>query len=333
MPVTFAIAGRPPPPPIDFFGDFSPDKQQAHYVQISPGLFRTMDVPLLKGRQFTAEDRQGSPGVAIISELVARWFFPNEEPLGKVLQVTFRNGSGTLQDMPREIVGVVADTRSEPRRSPAPHIYVPFRQHLGEYPGYFGPVMHLGKCLFIRTATDPTALAASVRRLVAEQGMNEQHYTTTEQLISEAAEFERLWVRVLGIFAGLAVFLAAVGLYGVISYSVTQRTHEFGLRMALGADRGNLLGHVLRQGLALSLIGVAIGVVAAVGLTRLIESYLYGVTPTDPATFAAVSVLLVPSLCYPATFPPAGRRRSTPWWRCGTNRPSHCPRRSAAGPG
>jgi len=187
-------------------------------------------------------------------------------------------------------------------------IYVPYSQHPRVYPNPHAHT-HLFQSLFVRTASDPAGLATAVREAVADLDKNLLSNAVIEtHQAGRSSQFdtERFWVRLLGLFAGLAVFLAAVGLYGVISYSVTRRTHEFGLRIALGAHRASLLMLVLRQGLFLSLIGVAIGVAAALGLTRLLASQLYGISPTDPATFAVVSLVLI-AVAMLASYIPARR--------------------------
>ena len=184
---------------------------------------------------------------------------------------------------------------------------MPHSQHPWVYPK--SAYTHIDKTLFVRTASDLTGLAAAVRELVADLDKDMLPNTRIEpnpRGPSWQFDTERFWLRLLGLFAGLAVFLAAVGLYGVISYSVTRRTHEFGLRIALGAHRASLPMLVLRQGFFLSLIGVAIGVAAALGLTRLLAAQLYGITPTDPATFAVVSLVLI-AVAMLASYIPARR--------------------------
>ena len=295
------------------------------YNEIGGDYFRTMEIPLLKGRVFNERDTQGSLAVAIISETLARKHFPDEDPLGKVLQIDFQarvpggskltprdpaaNDRRIIQDKPREIVGVVGSTTDKYRNFDRfSVIYVPYSQHPRVYPNPHAHT-HLLQTLFVRTASDPAGLATAVREAVADLDKNLLSNTeieTHQAGRSSLFDTERFWVRLLGLFAGLAVFLAAVGLYGVISYSVTRRTHEFGLRIALGAHRASLLMLVLRQGLFLSLIGVAIGVAAALGLTRLLATQLYGITPTDPATFAVVSLVLI-AVAMLASYIPARR--------------------------
>ena len=295
------------------------------YNEIGGDYFKTMEIPLLKGRVFNERDTQGSLAVAIISETLARKHFPDEDPLGKVLQVDFQaQGSGRsrltpqdpaandrriIQDKPREIVGVVGSTTDKHRNFDRfSVINVPYSQHPRVYPNPHAHT-HRNQSLFVRTASDPAGLATAVREAVADLDKNLLSSTEIETHQAERSsqfDTERFWVRLLGLFAGLAVFLAAVGLYGVISYSVTRRTHEFGLRIALGAHRTSLPMLVLRQGFFLSLIGVAIGIAAALGLTRLLAAQLHGITPTDPATFTAVSLVLI-AVTMLASYIPARR--------------------------
>jgi putative ABC transport system permease protein len=288
----------------------APDQlPRAGYNEISPGFFGTMSIPLLKGRYLTERDVEGSPWVVIINESMARQFFPDEDPVGKMLHMTIYQGTlrPVREENPREIVGVVGDVRQRLASDPAPAMYGPYRQHLWEFPG--GQYMiHLGKNLVIRTGSEPMSLATAVRRVVSEVDNDQAVYDimTMEDRLSESLAPWRFQMRLYGIFAGLAVTLAAVGIFGVMSYSVSQRTHEFGIRMALGAHRGDVLKLVMKRGLVLALIGVAIGVAVALGLTRLIASELYGVTPTDPVTFTAVALVLV-GVALLASYIPARR--------------------------
>ena len=302
----FSIVGRPVPP--------SGDEPLAIYAEISPDFFRTMETPLLRGRSFTEQDTQGSPGVAIISEATARAFFPGEDPIGQVLQASLQiyTDPRAALDRPRHIVGIVGDTRHLRRRNGEPLpiipvVYVPYRQHLWEYPGNTG-AFHVSTELVIRTASDPMRSVAAIREVVADVDRDVllDQIVTMEERLADATASERFWVRLLGIFAALSVFLAAVGIYGVISYSVVRRRHELGLRKALGADNVNVMRLVLKESLVLSLIGVGIGLAAAFALTRLISSQLYGVTATDPLTFSIVSVGLL-AIALLAGYVPARR--------------------------
>ena len=178
-------------------------------------------------------------------------------------------------------------------------------QHLWDYPV---PELHTMKQILVRTHVEPAALSRAVREAIAEVDPHvvPLRVHTMKHRLASSSGVQRFWLQLLGLFSSLALLLAAIGLYGVISYSVTQRTHEFGIRMALGAERSTVLRVVLADGLRLSLMGIAIGLVAALGLTQFIESELYGVAPTDPLTFTAVpSVLLAVALL--ASYLPARR--------------------------
>jgi putative ABC transport system permease protein len=300
---TFKIAGAPALPPRR--------QPRAGYCEVSPNYFRTLQIPLRKGRLLTERDVEGSPWVVVTNEAFAKRFFPDEDPIGKLLHLKILGGSSGIsidEDRPRQIVGVVGDVRQwGPRGDPFPIMYGSYRQHVWEYPGglYSG---HLWKNFVIRTASDPLKLIASVQRIVAQADKNQVvfNFESMEQRLSDVLAPQRFWMRLFGIFAGLAVILAAIGIYGVMSYSVSQRTHEIGIRMALGADRGDVLRLVMKRGLVLALIGVAIGIGGVLALTRLISGFLYGVTATDPVTFAAVALVLI-GVALLASYIPARR--------------------------
>jgi putative ABC transport system permease protein len=258
-----------------------------------------MGARLLRGRSFTERDTESSPWVAVINESLARQFFPDEDPIGKTLY--------TDQAKPREIVGIVSDIRQKNLqniRYPAT-IYAPHTQHLTEYaPG--GARNYLNKQLILKTSVNPTSLAADLRRIVADvdPGVYVSDIETMQARLDMTVTTERFWMRTLGIFSTLALVLATVGIYGVVAYAVAQRTHEIGVRMALGAQRTDVLKMVLRQGMVLSLGGLIVGVLGAVAATRLLSSWVYEIEATDPATFATVAVVLV-GIALLATYVPA----------------------------
>ena len=284
---------------------------EATYMEISPDYFPTLQVPLRKGRVFTARDAAGAPGVAIINETMARQLFAGEDPLGARVQADLRGEfvhEDLIDDQPRTIVGVVGDVRRSLRYDD-PVMYVPYRQHLDVYGRGPARVPNL-KTLVIRTAVDPLSLVGAVRTAMADVdphlvpwetqmvfgiggSTSGDGIMTMDALLASSTVQEKFWMQLLGLFAGLAVALAVIGLYGVIAYAVTQRTHELGIRTALGANRNDVFTLIVRRGLVLALLGVAIGIPAAVALTRLMASQLFGVTPTDPATFAAAAVMFV----------------------------------------
>jgi putative ABC transport system permease protein len=211
-------------------------------------------------------------------------------------------------DKPREIVGIVGDhMERNPRRVLYPTIYVPNTQHPTEFIGGYTWI-RLAKRLVMRTTLEPMSLAAELRGIVADvdPGVVVFDIETMEARLDRTVTAERFWMRALGIFATLALVLAVVGIYGVVSYAVAQRTHEIGVRMALGAQRTDVLGMVIRQGMVMTAGGVIVGVLGAVAATRLLSSRLYGVEATDPATFATVSLVLV-GIALLASYVPARR--------------------------
>ncbi|MBS1791428.1 MAG: ABC transporter permease [Acidobacteria bacterium] len=256
--------------------------------------FVTLEIPFLRGRNFTAQDDAHAPQVAIVNQTFARQFFPNDDVLGK--RIAFRRDKRTV-----EIIGVVADTKYQNQRKEIPPLlYTPWRQE--------GAV--IGEMNFtLRTAGEPTALAATVRQVVRELDSNLPVTELSSQIARSEATLgqERLSARLLGFFGGLALLLAAIGLSGVLAYSVSQRTNEIGIRMALGAQTANVLRLVLWRGLKLVLLGLAIGAAIGYSLKRLFanqsfapESWqarmanqLYGVSVTDPLTVAVIALLLI----------------------------------------
>ena len=262
----------------------------ADYRVISPDYFRAMSIPVLKGRPFTERDNAEAAGSVIINETAARRFFPDEDPVGKRLQIE--------GDEWFEVVGVVGDVKHLGQDSKTrPEVYVSYLKRPW-------PVM----TFVARSAQNPAALGETLREAVLAVDRDQPVYSvsTVEQLASRSVARRRSNMLLLGIFAVVAMLIAAVGLYGVMSYSITQRKHEIGIRIALGASRRDILKMVLGYGLTLAMIGVAIGAVAALMLTRVVESLLFGVSATDPATFALISVVVI-GVALGACFVPARR--------------------------
>jgi putative ABC transport system permease protein len=249
----------------------------ASFAIISPDYFRTMGIPLKQGRDFGDNDRDGLPSVAIVNETFARRYFPNEICLGR------RVSSWVHKKDWLTIVGIVGDTRHRVEKEPDPQIYVPYLQDGQPY-----------MTLLVRTAGNPRLWEGAVRRQVASVDKDQppHDFATLEQLQAASHTSRRVNLLLLSAFAGLGLILASVGIYGVVSYSVSQRTHEIGVRTALGASPGAVFKLVVGQGLRSALIGTAIGVVASLAITRLLQTMLFGVKPTDPATFFAVGLLL-----------------------------------------
>lgn len=285
-------------PPFRIIGGSNAEDnfQSAQFHEVNADYFDTIGIDFVRGRRFSPADSESGPGVVIINEALARQYFGGEDPLGQQVQVFINQGNPELDDdRPREIVGIVRDTRMVLRSDPVPIMYVPFRQHLDNYAGSGPFFIHARKDYAIRTSGDPMAIANAVRVAVrdADAGVAVDNLIPMSERMSQSAGNERFWMRLLGLFAGLAVFLATIGIYGVVAYAVEQRTHEFGVRAALGAGKADILALVLREGFLVTAIGLVLGIGGAFGLTRLITNQLFGVTPMDPATIAAVASLLV----------------------------------------
>ena len=269
------IDGRPPLP----VGS-EPDVQT---LSVMGNYFGVMQIPLRAGRVFTETDREGQPLVAVVNEQFVKQFFPHENPLGARIDWA-RN------DPPRNwmtIVGVVSDVRHFGLNQPSdPAVYAPFSQSDERWRSFM--------TLTIRSPRAAGNLAAEVKRQVwsIDRQLPVSLVQPMDELMAGSLEQQRFDMSLLGIFAGLALLLAAVGIYGLMSYAVGQRTHEIGVRLAVGAQRHDVLGLVMRDGARLALLGIVIGVGAALVLTRLMASLLFEVKPTDPATFLAVAILL-----------------------------------------
>jgi len=250
---------------------------------IQADYFTTLGVPLILGRAFTPADNEHAPHVAVISESAGRVLFPGRNPRGELLHTA---GSDW------QVVGVSGDVKSHLDRPVQPTIYVPLAQMSFETIRAFAS--WFATDIVVRTSADPVALSHSIEQQlqVIDPSIGIGHIRSMEQVRSGAVAMRQFNMTLLSVFAGLAVVLAAIGIYGVIAYSVTQRTHEIGLRMALGAKRSDILRLVLTQGMVLAGWGIAFGIAGALALTRLLEAYLYGVKPTDPMAFAVTALLL-----------------------------------------
>lgn len=264
----FSIEGAPPTRPGE--------GRNASFNLATPNYFPTLSIPLIRGRHFEARDIQGAPEVAVINEAMARRFFPDEEALGKRIRIA---------EQPwRTIVGIVGSVRRSGLDIEAtPEMYYPMLQE---------PLPFMA--LLVKTARDPQTLATDLRNAVRAVDRDQPVFDvkTMEEIVKGSIASRRLTMVLLASFAAMAIVLAAIGIYGVISYLVAQRTHEIGVRMALGAQRSDVLRLILGHGMALAGFGIAIGVVLSLALTRLLSRFLFGVSSTDPWTFLAVSLLL-----------------------------------------
>ncbi|SPE42880.1 conserved membrane hypothetical protein [Candidatus Sulfopaludibacter sp. SbA3] len=269
------------------------------FTPVCGDLLQALGMPLRRGRYFTAEDRRGSPPVVIVSENLARRYWPNQDPIGKRLKY----GSGSDQRQWATIVGVVADTKSTSLEGePTPHSYQPLDQ-LEE-----GHSTVHDLTFMVRADADAGTVATAARRAVAslDPSLPLANLRTMEDVVDQSLRPRRFNTFLVGLFAALALFLAVLGIYGVIAFAVTQRTQEIGIRMALGATTGDVLRLFLREGLILAVGGIVIGWVAALLLGRYIATLLYGVQPTDGATLAIVGAVLA-ATAIAATALPARR--------------------------
>ncbi len=283
MPI--GVEGRADPPP---------DQRTDVILRvISPRYFSTMEIPMVQGRDFNEQDKAESARVVVISEKTARHFWPGEDAIGKRL----KPGSSTSNSPWREIIGVVKDVRQNDFvAEPKMQMYLPYEQ---VDTGLFAP-----NALVVRTNVDPLSLGGAVRKTVWEVDKDQpvSDLRSMDEIVAEALARQRFSMLLLGIFAGVALVLAAVGIYGVMSYSVTQRTREIGIRMALGAQRSEVLKMTVMAGLKLVLIGLVIGLIAALVLTRVMASLLFGISATDPLTFLSIALVLM-GVAFLASYP------------------------------
>lgn len=252
------------------------------YSAISPNYLRTLKTPLLAGRTFDDRDLPNASPVALINETMARQYFGGENPIGQKLVIAYY----TNQRLTKEIVGVVGDVKQEEPNKPAkPEILVPFTQ-----------LPWQSSSLLVRSIhSDPLTVKSAVQQAIrsVNPSLPESRTKDMAKRLTEQVAEPRLYALLLSLFAGIALLLAVVGIYSVLAYSVAQRTQEFGIRLALGAQSGNVLKLVIKQGLTLALLGIGIGLAGALALTRLLKNLLFNVSATDPLTFATISLVLV----------------------------------------
>ena len=273
--IWFNIVKHPVPPA---------QRPGANLHMVTAQFFETMKIPLLRGRSFDESDQRNSKPVMIISAAFAKDYFAHEDPIGQMIKVGSGEGAARASYETREIIGVVGDIRSSAlTHAPEPTYYIPFSQLIWGTP-----------TIVVRTAGDPDAIAPEIAKILNSMDPESPLYDvrTMEDWLALDLGRARFQAVLLGIFAGVALLLTAIGLYGVIAYLVTQRTHEFGVRLALGASRHQMLSMVLGRGVQLTLLGIALGIAGAMVLARVIASLLYEVPSRDPATYVIVCVVL-----------------------------------------
>ena len=271
--MNISVEGVPDPPPDQ--------RSDVIFRAIGPGYVGTMGIPIIRGRDFTDQDKADSKDVVVISEKTAQHFWPGQDSIGRRL----KPGSSTSNTPWREVIGIVKDVRQNDFiAAPKMQMYFTYRQ-LKDL---------ASNALVVRTSIEPLSLAASVRDAIwsVDKDQTVADIDTMEHIVAEAVARQRFSMLLLGLFATLALLLASVGIYGVMSYSVAQRTHEIGIRIALGARRGDVLQMTIKQGLKLVGAGMILGLAAAFLLTRVLESLLFGISATDPVTFVSISLVL-----------------------------------------
>jgi predicted permease len=245
---------------------------------VTPGYFQAMGIPIVAGRPLTEADLASTPAVAVVSRTLARTFWPNESAVGKFIDYEWAKQEHV------QIVGVAGDVHHEGvDKQPFMEIYRPLPQFV-----------YTSMTVVVRTAGDPTSLAKPVREVVRSIDRDQPvgRLETMSDVVDKSLGTSRLSTMLFGLFGVVGLVLASVGIYGVMSYGVMQRTREFGVRMALGARPSDVRGMVLRQGAALTGIGIVIGIAGALALTRLMRTLLFAVTPTDPLTYVAIALAL-----------------------------------------
>jgi putative ABC transport system permease protein len=250
------------------------------FSSVSPDYFRVLGTPLVRGRFFGAGDDEQAPPVALVDQALVQRYFANTDPIGKQI----KPGTRESQAPWFTITGIVGNIKTDGFDQPdQPHIYIPILQN----PGY-------AMAVYVRTEGNPAGLTQAIRQQVQAVDPNLPLFgeRTMEDLVSASLAQRRFAMQVVGLFGVLALLLAGIGIYGVMAYSVTQRTREIGIRMALGATTGSICRWLLQQGMRLTLIGVGVGLVGALALTRLLRGLLFGIGPTDVATYVGLTALL-----------------------------------------
>jgi putative ABC transport system permease protein len=275
-------------------------------MYVSDAYFEALEIPLRRGRLFGERDSATAPGVVVVNEAFAKRYWPKGDPLGQ--QIEIGKGMGPdFAEPPREIVGIVGDVKEGGLGDPAPPVmYIPLAQVKNSF-------IELNNKLIpttwvVKTSVSPLSLASAVKQQVlnVDSQLAIAHERSLEQVFAEATGRQTFNMTLLSVFAGVALVLAALGIYGTLSYSVEQRSQEIGIRMALGAEGADLRKMVIRQGMSLAGLGILIGLAGALALSRLITTLLFGVYPNDPVSFAAIAALLA-LVAFLATWLPARR--------------------------
>jgi putative ABC transport system permease protein len=293
----FQIIGRP----------VKKDCCGSKWMSITPGYLSLFRIPVLRGRDFTENDNAGAPGVALINQALARQLWPNEDPVGQHVMCGQGIGPEFEGEPKREIIGIVADSHNSGLGRPAdPMMMVPIAQVPDGYAAAYSNIQPL--FWLVRTHGDPhLSIPAVTEQLrIASGGFPVAHIRTMDEVMGRSTARQSFNMLLLTIFGAVALLLAAIGIYGLMAYSVAQRTQEMGIRMALGADRDTIRKLVVWQGMRLALVGVAVGIVASFGLTRLLSTFLFGVKPWDPAVFVSAPLMLT-AIALVAVWPPAAR--------------------------
>jgi putative ABC transport system permease protein len=288
----FTIAEHPPADPTD--------REDADFRVIGGDYFAAMRIPLLSGREFSRQDSAATPEVILINEPFAKRFFGSENPIGKHLEIF----EGKPKFVSREIVGIVGGNKHFAlQETPRPEMFIPYLQ---------APRSRMN--VVVRTAGDPAAMAPVVRAVVQAVDRDEATaaFRTMTDVVSESAAGDRFNALLLGAFGAIALLLTAAGIFGVLSYLVTQRTREIGVRVALGAQPADVLGVIVGHGMRLAIIGVAIGLAGALAITHWMSSFLYGVKATDPLTFIVVTAVLSVTALAACYFPARRAMRVDP---------------------
>jgi predicted permease len=295
----FVIVGRPLP-------SDSPVHGGGQWMTVAPGYFEVFHIPLKRGRTFNERDTGGAPGVVIINEAMAKQFWPDGDPLNDRLAIGRGGMREFASEVDRQIIGVVGDTRDGGLNStPGPAMYVPYAQVpdlVTALNSTIGPLSWV-----VRTQGDPHLLSAPIQEQIRQaSGLPVTNLRSMEEVVSRSISRQRFNMWLMTVFGTSALLLAAIGIYGLMAYSVAQRTQEIGIRLALGASAAQVKNMVVAQGMRLAIVGVVIGLASAFGLARLMQTLLFGVTTRDPLVFAGVPIVLT-MVAFLAVWLPARR--------------------------